>query len=353
MATELINTNNSGAMIALDPIAMVEMSKLASIMAEARVTVPKHFQGNAGDCLAVVMQSVQWGMNPFAVAQKTFLLNGILGYEAQLVSAVINAKAPIQNRLEYEYFGDWSKIIGNTTEKPTKSGGTYRVLGSTVADEKGVGVIVKATLKGETKPRELQLELAQVITRNSSLWAEDPKQQLSYLATKKWARLFCPDVILGVYTPDELGETEANLPQFLTQEVIEAVKQLGFDIKEERGYGFVVGQTFGKDKILKNLGFNYQNGNWIMELPPQEAEVIQEPTGITPPPPKPHPAKALMQFLADNGLSAKEQGEFVGEYLKITKTDIDKIEEWLSTPEQLLNEVATWREGQGLFGGVE
>lgn len=24
-----------------------------------------------------------------------------------------------------------------------------------------------------------------------------------HLATKKWARLFCPDVILGVYTPDE------------------------------------------------------------------------------------------------------------------------------------------------------
>lgn len=43
-------------------------------------------------------------------------------------------------------------------------------------------------------------------TRNSTLWADDPRQQLAYLAVKRWARLFCPDVILGVYTPDELDD---------------------------------------------------------------------------------------------------------------------------------------------------
>lgn len=37
---------------------------------------------------------------------------------------------------------------------------------------------------------------------------DDPKQQLAYLAVKRWARLYCPDVILGVYSPDELMERE-------------------------------------------------------------------------------------------------------------------------------------------------
>ena len=50
------------------------------------------------------------------------------------------------------------------------------------------------------------LLLAQASTRNSTLWAEDPRQQLAYLATKRWARLYTPDVLLGVYTPDELRE---------------------------------------------------------------------------------------------------------------------------------------------------
>ena len=73
-------------------------------------------------------------------------------------------------------------------------------------DEQGCGVKVWATIKGETVPRELVLLLVQARTRNSTLWADDPKQQLAYLATKRWARLYCPDVIMGVYTPDELQE---------------------------------------------------------------------------------------------------------------------------------------------------
>lgn len=50
--------------------------------------------------------------------------------------------------------------------------------------------------------------LAQARTRNSTLWADDPRQQLAYLAVKRWARLYCPEVILGVYTIDELEKTE-------------------------------------------------------------------------------------------------------------------------------------------------
>jgi hypothetical protein len=64
-------------------------------------------------------------------------------------------------------------------------------------------VRVWATLKGEEEPRELELLLSQARTRNSPLWADDPRQQLAYLAIKRWSRLYCPDVILGVYSPDE------------------------------------------------------------------------------------------------------------------------------------------------------
>ncbi len=65
-------------------------------------------------------------------------------------------------------------------------------------------VLKSGTLKGEEEPRELELFLTQAQVRNSTLWASDPKQQLAYLAIKRWARLYTPDVIMGVYTPDEL-----------------------------------------------------------------------------------------------------------------------------------------------------
>jgi len=186
----MVNVNNTSAMV-LSGDSMEKMLKFSQMMATSKITIPKHLQGNAGDCFAIVMQAMQWGMNPFAVAQKTHLVNGILGYEAQLVNAVINSRAPITTRLNYEWFGDWSNVNG----KDNKSN--------------DIGVIVSATMKGESEPRVLSVSMAQVGTvRNSPLWVNDPRQQLAYLATKRWSRLYCPDVILGVYTADEFEDTE-------------------------------------------------------------------------------------------------------------------------------------------------
>ncbi|WP_122563904.1 recombinase RecT [Pseudomonas viridiflava] len=196
----------STSALVLDGDSLDKMMRLADVMATGRATLPKHFNGNSADCLAVVMQAMQWKMNPFAVAQKTHLVNGVLGYEAQLVNAVITTCAPVVDRLHYEWYGDWDKVIGKFVIK-TGDKGEYRQPGWKLADEEGLGVKVWATFRGEDEPRVLELLLAQARTRNSTLWADDPRQQLAYLATKRWSRLYCPDVILGVYSPDELEES--------------------------------------------------------------------------------------------------------------------------------------------------
>lgn len=198
MNTAVLNpqeTQHTSAMSALDIMmnetVMVRIESMAERMATSKITTPKHLQGNEGDCMAIIMQAMQWGMNPYAVAQKTHLVNGTLGYEAQLVNAVITARAPVKERLHFEWYGDWSKVNGKDDKSPT------------------LGVRVSATLRGENAPRVIDISMAQVgPVRNSPLWAADPRQQIAYLATKRWARLYCPDVILGVYTPDEVIERE-------------------------------------------------------------------------------------------------------------------------------------------------
>lgn len=159
------------------------MQELANIMATAKVTVPAHLAGKAGDCLAVVMQAAQWQMNPFAVAQKTHVVNGTLGYEAQLVNAVVQASGAIMGRFHYEYQGD----------------------GPTVACRVG------AVIRGE---KEITwndfLSASTVTTKNSPLWKTNPKQQLGYLQVKNWARAYCPGAILGVYSDDELEAMPAR-----------------------------------------------------------------------------------------------------------------------------------------------
>ncbi|QHM71321.1 RecT family recombinase [Mixta intestinalis] len=176
------------------PTGLQKLHAFAEVMAMGKATVPAHLSGKPADCLAVALQAAQWGMNPYAVAQKTHLVNGTLGYEAQLVNAVITSSTAVQGRFKYEYGGPWDK---------------FRPGEKNPAAEKGLCVRVGAVLRGETEitwGEPLYMEF--VTTRNSPLWKTAPKQQLAYLAVKYWARLYCPDVILGVYTPDEFEPSQ-------------------------------------------------------------------------------------------------------------------------------------------------
>lgn len=187
--------------------------KISEVMANSGNFVPEHYRGKPDACMAVVMQAARWNMDPFAVAQKTFIVgnSGVLGYEAQLVNAVINTMAPTKDRIHFEWFGAWENIVGRFVKKTSGKGNDYIAPGWDLKDEAGVGVRAWATLKGESEPRELVLMLSQAQVRNSTLWASDPRQQLAYLAVKRWARLYCPDVILGVYTADEIDEREEKI----------------------------------------------------------------------------------------------------------------------------------------------
>lgn len=207
-----INNSQELQNLLFNASAMNQLQQLARVMSLSRVTVPAHFQNNEGDCMAVCMQAAQWGMNPFSVAQKTHLSQGgQLGYEAQLVNAVVVNRAPIKGRPKFEFFGDWDKIIGRVKEMQSQHGkGKYYVADWKPGDEVGLGVYVSATLIGEDEPRTLKLLLSQCYPRFSTQWATDPQQQITYAGMKKWARRHCPDVILGVYTTDEIEEFTGN-----------------------------------------------------------------------------------------------------------------------------------------------
>lgn len=203
------NDINENAVMAISSTEMIRSSaiveqfnQLATIMAAGKVTVPAHLQKSQSDCFAIIVQAAQWGMSPFAVAQKTHLVNGVLGYESQLVNAVIQASGAIKGRFHYEYKGDGSNV-------------SCRV-GAIIKDEQEI-------TWGEW------LSASTVTTKNSPLWKTNPKQQLAYLQVKNWARLYCPGAILGVYSSDELedipSEKEINPPPQSTATTTEAPKE--------------------------------------------------------------------------------------------------------------------------------
>lgn len=153
------------------------IERIAIRMAAGHMTVPEYLRDNVSDCMAIAIQAMLWGMDPFAVAQKTHIVSGKLGYEAQLVNAVLQTSGAVRNAPVYEYHGD-----GDTLQ-----------------------CRVGCVLRGETTLRWGEwLSIKSVSVKNSGLWRSNPRQQIGYLQVKNWARAFAPGAILGVYTVDEL-----------------------------------------------------------------------------------------------------------------------------------------------------
>lgn len=167
-----MSTGASGAKIA--PQNLAEVVKFAEVMCRADIALPKHLRGNAGACMAVALQALEWQLSPFAVASKSYAVNGAIAYEAQLIAAVVNTRSGIKGRLRYRYEGEGDKL-------------TCTVTG--VLDDEECSY---------TTPT-----IGSITTKNSPLWNSDPQQQLGYFAARSWARRHCPEVILGVYDRDE------------------------------------------------------------------------------------------------------------------------------------------------------
>jgi len=225
----------------MNPAIMEALYKFATVMADSKFTVPKHLQGNVGDCLAVAMQATLWGMHPFTVAQKTHQVGGTLGYEAQLVNAVVELSGAIVGGFEYEFKGSGANI------------------------ECRVGAIRRG--RSEITWGEW-LSAATVTTKNSPLWKTNPKQQMGYLQVKNWARLYAPGAILGVYTPDELEAIPARerditpgAPAIANQG--EPDQELLIRVTTEAGKGVqaykAAWEGLSKDERRSLMGYHEQN----------------------------------------------------------------------------------------------
>lgn len=167
--------------MALLPANLGEGMRLADMMATSRL-VPAHLQKSPADCLMVIQQAMRWGMDPFAVAQATSVIQGKLMYEGKLVAAVVNSLGKLSKRLSYAYAGQGD----------------------------GRTVTVGGTLHGESDPLTVEVRLKDAKT-NNKVWQTQPDQQLAYHGARVWARRYMPELMLGVYSPEEFEAPRPSL----------------------------------------------------------------------------------------------------------------------------------------------
>jgi hypothetical protein len=169
----------------LTPESFERAEQIAGLMSRMG-TMPQHLVGKPADCFRIVVQAGKWGMDPFSVAECTSLVHGRMCFEGKLVAAVLKAMNALDGRLKYVIEGEGQASKITITGRPRGSDEDCKLSGAV------------SNWRTHTKTKE-----GQTLPNH---WDKDPHSALIYRGTRQWARLYAPEALMGIYTPDEVEE---------------------------------------------------------------------------------------------------------------------------------------------------
>lgn len=232
--------------LVLAPQSFGEVVQFAELMSKCSF-VPKHLRNRPADCMAVCLQALRWEMDPFSVAQKTYFVSegSAPGYEAQLISAVVHSRAPLDGRLSVAWEGEGAGLTCTVTGK----------------------------FRGDPQQKAKMCRIANIKTKNSPLWTADPEQQLAYYTVRAWARLYCPDIIMGVYTREELSDVDPAVGPDAAKDVTPSTSRLeALEQTITNGAGGDAASSGGHPPVADHVGAE-------LGLPPAPAPQLLSPDG--------------------------------------------------------------------------
>lgn len=185
----------------------------AEIMAQSRI-LPPIFQGDVYGCYSLQRIAFQWMTDPTLLAPGLYKVSpsSPLSLDGKTVKSIVDRFAPVKDHfINDEYFGDWDKILGKFETRQSKklddygNPKTYKVPAWKPEDEQGLGIRLTATLSNGHDVA-YELKLTQCLTRNSTLWAEDPMLQIYYRAIARFSRKYFPYILNGMYIKEEIQD---------------------------------------------------------------------------------------------------------------------------------------------------
>ena len=163
-----------------------ESYKLASVFAKSSL-VPQQYQGKTEDCAIAVDMAERMGVTPLMVMQNLYVVKGKPSWSGQACMSFIKAK-----------YGDAAPIY--TGERGTDSRGCY------VRVRTPEGEIIEGT--------EVTIGMAKAEGwMNNSKWKNMPELMLAYRAAAFFARVYCPEILMGVQVEGEVEDSERPQPQ--------------------------------------------------------------------------------------------------------------------------------------------
>jgi len=161
--------------------------------------IPVNFRGKVADCIIAIEMAERIGAAPLAVLQNIYIIHGKPSWSSQFIIAVVNTCGRFKPlKFHYEGEGDNASCVAYThyIDEPEKS------------------------IKGP----KVSMQMAHNegwIKKAGSKWKTMPELMLSYRAATLFGRLFCPDLLMGMQSIDELEDIKASKePEFKSAEDI-------------------------------------------------------------------------------------------------------------------------------------
>lgn len=168
----------------LDSGKFAQLQRIGTMYARSKM-VPAHFQGDEPSCMVAVQMAMRLNIDPFMFLQKTYVVGGKPGMEAPLVIALINTRGPFKGPVNWDLKRDDKGDVVECTAYAT-----HRETG-TVCSSTVTWKMVEA--EGWSK-------------KNGSKWLTLREQMFKYRSAAFLGRLYCPEVLMGMSTNDELHD---------------------------------------------------------------------------------------------------------------------------------------------------
>jgi len=194
---KLVTTDTGEFSCYLDTAKFEQMYRVANVFAHSEI-VPSQYRQKPSDCFIALQMAVRLGVEPFMFMQNTYVVQGTPGMEGKLCIALINKKGPFKGPVQWRFDG----------EGETRQCTAYATHAET-------GEVCEMTVTWK------MVEAEGWNAKKGSKWLTMPDLMFQYRSATMLGRLYCPEVLMGMNTVDELLDINKPVPFEAAQKAAE------------------------------------------------------------------------------------------------------------------------------------
>lgn len=166
--------------------------------------VPDTYRNKPANCLIALDAANRTGMSPLTVMQSLYIVKGRPVWSGQFCAAAINGCGKF-TPLEYVWSGEPNTMTWGCTAQAVRRANNSMCRGETITMQMA---------KNEGW-----------LDKSGSKWKTMPRQMMMYRAAAFFARTYCPEVLLGIQTAEEVQDVRGYEDAEQTQTIVLEVNE--------------------------------------------------------------------------------------------------------------------------------